>query len=87
VRRSDRRFGDVPKLRSGLDGADALEILCAIWKETRALDGRSDQTNERLDAARVGSSGEIDRLRREVTESAHGLRRRSEEHVGIGQAR
>jgi predicted nucleic acid-binding Zn-ribbon protein len=57
--------------RSGKNGHDneQIEILRAIWAEMKALNGRVDKTNERLDAVRTEIKGEMDELRRRVVES------------------
>ena len=50
-------------------GDEQLQVLRAIWKEMKALNGRVEQTNARLDAVRAELREEIDGLRRRVVES------------------
>ena len=50
-------------------GGEQLQVLRAIWKELKALNGRVEQTNAGLDAVRTELREEIDGLRRRVVES------------------
>jgi uncharacterized protein YlxW (UPF0749 family) len=58
--------GAMPARRG--DG-EQVQILRAIWNEMKALNGRVDQTNARLDAVRAELRGEIDGLCRRVVEA------------------
>jgi chromosome segregation ATPase len=72
----------MPKKRPPTDGGanEQTEILRGIWNEVKALNGRIDRTNDRLDAVRTELKPEIASVRTELKAEIADLR--AEVHQG-----